>query len=79
MMQNPEGIQPEPVPPSADRLTMANRDRYRAEYEAAAAARRALLASGAPWWRRALAWLPDTQRPLRDWLEVEKRRLNNRS
>jgi hypothetical protein len=72
-MQNPEGLQPEPAP---DRLTAADRDRYRAEYEQAAAARRALLELAAPWWRRALASLPDLQKPLRDWVAAEKTRRN---
>jgi hypothetical protein len=76
-MQNPEGIQPEPAP-SPDRLTAAGRDRYRAEYEQAAAARRALLALQAPLWRRALAWLPNPKKPLEDWITAAKARMRNR-
>lgn len=73
-MQNPEGISPSP-PPLPDRLTSADRDRFRAEYEAAAAARRTLLAISAPWWRRALARLPNPKQPLEDWIAAAKRRL----
>jgi hypothetical protein len=71
-MQNPEGISPPPLP---DHLTSADRDRVRAEYEAASAARRALLALQAPWWRRVLAWLPNPKQPLEDWIAAAKRRL----
>jgi hypothetical protein len=75
IMQNPEDAERGTAPPpSPDRLTAADRDRYRAE----AAARRALLALQAPLWRRALAWLPNPQRPLADWIEAEKARLRNR-
>jgi hypothetical protein len=75
MMQNPEGIQPEPAP---DRLTAADRDRYRAEYEAAAAARRVLLALNAPWWRRALALLPNPKQPLETWIAAAKARMHDK-
>ena len=76
MIQNPEGIQPEPAP-TPDRLTVADRDRYRAE-EAAAAARRALLVLNAPLWMRALAKLPNPKQPLEDWIAETKARLRNR-
>jgi hypothetical protein len=72
-MQSPEGL----TPPSPDRLTATDRDRFRAEYEAAARARRALLALNAPWWRRALALLPNPQKPLEDWIAAAKRRMSN--
>jgi hypothetical protein len=65
--------------PFPDRLTLAGMARIRAEYEAAAAARRALLARDAPWWMRALAWLPNPQRPLQDWVATEKaKRMSSR-
>jgi hypothetical protein len=73
-MQNPEGIERESGPPSPDRLTAADRDRFRAEFEAAAAARRAMLVLNAPLWRRALALL----KPLEDWITTTKARLRNR-
>jgi hypothetical protein len=76
-MINPEGIEHEPVPPSPDRLSAADRDRFRAEYEAAAA-RRALLALNAPLWRRALALLPNPKQPLESWIAATKARLRNR-
>jgi hypothetical protein len=60
--------------PFPDRLTLAGKVRIRAEYEAAAAARRALLARDAPWWMRALAWLPNPRKPLDDWIAATKRR-----
>lgn len=78
-MKNEEGIEREPTPPSPDRVTKADSERYRAEYEAAAAARRALLALNAPWWRRALALLPNPKAPLENWIAATKRRLNNRT
>jgi hypothetical protein len=78
-MQNPEDAERGSAPPPfPDRLTTADRDRYRAEYEQAAAARRALLALQAPLWRRALAWLPNPKKPLEDWLAETKARLRNR-
>lgn len=63
--------------PSPDRITAADRDRFRAEYEAAAQARRALLALQAPWWRRALAMLPNPKAPLENWIAEAKRRMSN--
>jgi hypothetical protein len=67
-----------PPPPTPDRLTVALRASLRSEYETARAARHALLALRAPLWRRLLALLPDTQAPLRNWVEVEKTKLQNR-
>jgi hypothetical protein len=64
--------------PFTDRLSTADKDRYRDEYEQAAAARNATLAMSAPWWRRALALLPNPQRPLQSWIEKSKARLRNR-
>jgi hypothetical protein len=64
--------------PFTDRLSAADKTRYRDEYEQAAAARNATLAMSAPWWRRALALLPNPQRPLQDWIEKSKARLRNR-
>jgi hypothetical protein len=72
-MESPEGL----MPPSPDRLTAADRDRLR-DACAAAAARHAMLVASAPWWRRALAALPDTQRPLRVWVAEAKMRMRNR-
>lgn len=77
VMQNPEDAERGTAPqPSPDRLTAADRDRYRAEYEAAAA--NALLALNAPWWRRVLALLPNPQRPLADWIAANKIRMRDR-
>ena len=73
-MQNPE--ERGPPPPLPDRLTASDRDRFRAEYKEAARARNALIELAAPWWRRALASLPDLQKPLRDWVAAEKARRN---
>lgn len=79
-MQNPEGIEHEPAKtvPSPDRLTAADRNRFKAEHQRAAAAHLALLALNAPWWMRALAKLPNPKRPLEDWITATKRRLSNR-
>lgn len=60
--------------PFHDRLTAADRDRYRAELEAVAKARRAVLALNAPWWMRALALLPNPKQPLETWIAAEKAR-----
>jgi hypothetical protein len=65
-------------PPSPDRLTAASRDRYRAELEGVAAMRRAMLAQSAPFWMRMLAWLPNPQKPLENWVTAEKARMRNR-
>jgi hypothetical protein len=79
MTQSPEGIEPDlHAMPSPDILTAADRDRYRAEYEAAAAARRAMLVLNAPLWMRALALLPNPKQPLDDWVATAKARLRNR-
>jgi hypothetical protein len=78
-MQNPEDAERGSAPPpSPDRLSAADRDRYRAEYQQAAAARRALLALNAPLWRRALALLPNPKQPLEDWIAAAKARMRNR-
>jgi hypothetical protein len=65
---SPEGL------PFTDRLTVADQDRYRDEYQQAAAARRAMLALQAPLWRRALAWLPNPKAPLEIWIAAAKKR-----
>jgi len=77
-MQNPEDSKRGFAPPFPDRLTAADRDRFRAEYEAGAAARRALLVRSAPWWMRALAKLPNPKRPLDDWIGAARTRMRNR-
>jgi hypothetical protein len=59
-------------------LTAADRDRYRREFEAVAAARRAVLSRDAPWWRRALALLPNPKQPLEDWVTANKAKMRNR-
>jgi hypothetical protein len=64
--------------PWPDRTTAADRDRIRAEYAEAAAARRAMLARQAPWWMRALARLPNPKQPLEDWIAAAKAKLRNR-
>lgn len=70
-------ISPEGIEPAPDRLTAADRDRFRAEYEDARRARHALLALQAPWWRRALALLPNPKQPLETWIAETKRRISN--
>jgi hypothetical protein len=78
-MQNPEDAERgSPPPPSPDRLTASDRDRFRAEYQAAAAARQALLALQAPLWRRVLAWLPNPKQPLETWIAAAKARMRDR-
>lgn len=67
-----------PVSPAPDRLTTADRERIRAEYEAAATTRRTMLSLNAPWWMRALALLPNPKAPLERWIETYKARLRDR-
>jgi hypothetical protein len=68
-----------PIGPAPDRLTVALKDRLRSEYETARAARHAMLALQAPWWRRALALLPNPKQPLETWIAAKKTKLQNRS
>jgi hypothetical protein len=70
---SPEGL----IPPSPDRITESARNRWRLEYEAAAAARRALLAASAPLWMRMLAWLPNPKLPLDRWIAAQKKRFRD--
>jgi hypothetical protein len=65
-----------PPTPAPDRLTAADREHFRAEFEVAAKARRAMLALDVPWWRRALALLPNPKQPLEDWIAASKRGLH---